>query len=56
MSIIRQESLFNLQDSVQRLKNDMMFRLDCGFLVSDNIPFKASYSRMFTQLSESYVP
>lgn len=24
---------------IQRLKNDMMFCLDCGFLISDNIPF-----------------
>src|SRR5690606_7584991 len=35
--------------------NDMIFRLDCGFLVSDTIPSEAAYSRMITIISESNV-
>lgn len=44
-----------IKDLVHRLKHDMIFRLDCGFLVSDNVPSEASYSRMITQISESNV-
>ena len=44
-----------IKDLVKRLKNDMIFRLDCGFLVSDTVPSEAAYSRMVTILSESNV-
>lgn len=44
-----------IKDLVKRLKNDMIFRLDCGFLVSDSIPSEAAYSRMITILTESNV-
>jgi transposase len=44
-----------IKDLVKRLKNDMIFRLDCGFLVSDSIPSEASSSRMITIISESNV-
>jgi transposase len=44
-----------IKDLVRRLKHDMIFRLDCGFLVSDSIPSEAAYSRMVTILSESDV-
>jgi transposase len=44
-----------VNDLVNRLKNDLIFRLDCGFLVSDNVPSEAAYSRMITQISESNV-
>jgi transposase len=44
-----------IKDLVRRLKNDIMFRLDCGFLVSDTIPSEAAYSRMITIISESDV-
>jgi transposase len=40
---------------VRRLKNDMTFRLDCGFLVSDSVPSEAAYSRTITIISESNV-
>ena len=33
----------------------MIFRLDCGFLVSDTISSEAAYSRMVTIFSESNV-
>lgn len=42
-----------IKDLVKRLKNDMIFRLDCGFLVSDTVPSEAAYSRMVTVLCES---
>lgn len=42
-----------VKDLVKRLKHDMIFRLDCGFLVSDTIPSEAAYSRMVTIISES---
>lgn len=44
-----------VKDLIIRLRNDMIFRLDCGFLVSDTVPSEAAYSRMVTILSESYV-
>ena len=44
-----------IKDLVKRLQNDMIFRLDCGFLVSDTVPSEAAYSRMITIISESNV-
>jgi transposase len=44
-----------IKDLVKRLKNDMIFRLDCGFLVSDSVPSEAAYSRIITVISESNV-
>jgi transposase len=40
---------------VRRLVKDLRFKVDCGFLVSDEIPSAASYSRMITLFSESNV-
>src|SRR5699024_8384742 len=31
------------------------FKINCGFLVSDEVPSEASYSRLLTKLSESNV-
>ncbi len=42
-----------IKDLVSRLHYDLMFRLDCGFLVSDEVPSEAAYSRMITLISES---
>jgi transposase len=44
-----------IKDLVKRLRNDMIFRLDCGFLVSDSVPSEAAYSRIITIISESNV-
>lgn len=44
-----------IKDLVKRLKNDIIFRLDCGFLVSDSVPSEAAYSRMISIISESNV-
>lgn len=42
-----------IKDLVKRLTTDLRFKVDCGFLVSDEIPSEASYSRMITAISES---
>jgi transposase len=42
-----------IKDLVKRLRNDFMFHLECGFLFSDRIPSKASFSRFTQKLSES---
>lgn len=38
---------------VQRLKDDWIFKLNCGFLVSDKTPSESAYSRLIAKLSES---
>lgn len=42
-----------IKDLVKRLSTDLRFKIDCGFLVSDEIPSEASYSRMITLISDS---
>jgi transposase len=42
-----------IKDLIKRLKHDFIFRLECGFLVSDQIPSEASYSRLIEKLSET---
>lgn len=49
------ERIPTVKDLVKRLKHDFIFRLECGFLVSDQIPSEASYSRLVEKLSESNV-
>jgi len=49
------ERIPTIKDLIKRLNNDIAFKLNCGFLVSDNIPSEASYSRLLTKLSESNV-
>lgn len=49
------ERIPTIKDLIKRLKHDYMFRLDCGFLLSDAIPSEASYSRMLTKIAESPV-
>lgn len=49
------ERIPTIKDLVKRLKYDIMFRLECGFLVSDKIPSESSYSRLIEKLSESHV-
>ncbi|RKJ45741.1 transposase, partial [Butyricicoccus sp. 1XD8-22] len=49
------ERIPTIKDLVKRLVNDPLFRLDCGFLVSDVVPSEASYSRMIDIVSQSDV-
>jgi transposase len=46
------ERIPTIKDLIKRLKHDLIFRLDCGFLVSDQVPSEASYSRLVEKLSE----
>lgn len=40
------ERIPTIKDLVKRLKNNIAFKMDCGFLVSDSVPSEASYSRL----------
>ena len=44
-----------IKDLIKRLRNDIAFKLNCGFLVSDTIPSESSYSRLITKLEESNI-
>lgn len=44
-----------VKDLIQRLKDDIAFKLNCGFLVSDRVPSESSYSRLLTKLVESNI-
>ena len=47
------ERIPTVKDLIKRLNDDIAFKLNCGFLVSDDILSEASYSRLLTKLSES---
>ena len=49
------ERIPTVKDLVNRLTYDFVFRLDCGFLVSDTVPSEDSYSRMVDMISQSDV-
>ena len=49
------ERIPTIKDLVKRLKNDLSLKLDCGFLVSDDIPSEASYSRLINDFKETNV-
>ena len=49
------ERIPTIKDLVKRLHDDISFKLNCGFLVSDRIPSEASYSRLVTKLNESNI-
>ncbi len=40
---------------VRRLKQDVLFRLDCGFSFSDRVPSEASFSRLIRKIKTSNV-
>src|SRR4051794_14116789 len=49
------ERIPTIKDLIKRLNRDFLFKLDCGFLVSDKTPSESAYSRLLTRLSESGV-
>lgn len=49
------ERIPTIKDLVKRLDNDIFFRLECGFLISDEVPSEASYSRMISKLAETEI-
>lgn len=40
------ERIPTIKDLIKRLQHDMLFRLDCGFMLSEVIPSASSYSRL----------
>src|SRR5690606_37512292 len=46
------ERIPTIKDLIKRLDDDIAFKLNCGFLVSDSVPSEASYSRLITKLDE----
>jgi len=49
------ERIPTIKDLNKRLHDDIAFKINCGFLVSDDIPSESSYSRLITQLEESNI-
>lgn len=49
------ERIPTVKDLIKRLKNDLIFRLDCGFLLSNSVPSESSYSRMVDVISQSEI-
>jgi|SRR5690625_2854468 len=49
------ERIPTIKDLIKRLNDDIAFKLNCGFLVSDKIPSEAAYSRILTKLSDSKI-
>ncbi|MFD1039689.1 IS1182 family transposase [Virgibacillus byunsanensis] len=49
------ERIPTIKDLIKRLNEDIAFKLNCGFLVSDNTPSEASYSRLLTKLCETEI-
>src|SRR5699024_11114592 len=49
------ERIPTIKNLITRLHDDIAFKLNCGFLVSDDIPSEASYSRLLGKLSDSIV-
>lgn len=47
------ERIPTIKDLIKRLNNDLSFKLDCGFKVSDSVLSESSYSRILTKLSET---
>lgn len=47
------ERIPTIKDLVKRLKNDLRFRYDCGFMLSELIPSEASFSRLLKKISTS---
>ncbi len=54
--IIRISEKFpTIKDLIRRLNCDFIFKLDCGFLLSDKTPSEAAYSRLISKLSETNI-
>lgn len=49
------ERIPTIKDLIKRFNDDIAFNPNCGFLVSDDIPPKASYSQLLIKLSESNI-
>lgn len=47
------ERIPTIKDLIKRLKDDFIFKLNCGFLLPDHIPSEAAFSRLLTKLKET---
>ncbi|GIO40235.1 transposase [Paenibacillus faecis] len=47
------ERIPTIKDLIKRLQHDILFRLDCGFMLSEAIPSASSYSRLVQKMSHS---
>lgn len=47
------ERIPTVKDLLKRLRDDISFRMDCGFLLSESVPSEATYSRLIQKISES---
>jgi transposase len=47
------ERIPTVKDLIKRLQHDILFRLDCGFMLSESIPSASSYSRLVQKISQS---
>ena len=48
------ERIPTIKDLIKRLQHDILFRLDCGFMLSEAIPSASSYSRLVQKMSQSH--
>ncbi len=48
------ERIPTIKDLIKRLQHDLLFRLDCGFMLSESIPSASSYSRLACKISQSH--
>ncbi|MBB5174426.1 transposase [Texcoconibacillus texcoconensis] len=49
------ERISEIKLLVKRLKWDLQFKWDCGFLISDSVPSESAFSRMISKIKESNV-
>jgi len=49
------ERIPTIKDLLKRLREDILFRMDCGFTLAEKIPSAASYSRLIEKISQSDV-
>ncbi|OMF16151.1 IS1182 family transposase [Paenibacillus sp. FSL H8-0548] len=48
------ERIPTIKDLIKRLQHDILFRLDCGFMLSEPIPSASSYSRLVRKMSQGH--
>ena len=49
------ERIPTIKDLIKRIQHDIVFRMDCGFMLSEALPSTSSYSRLIRKMSQSYV-
>lgn len=49
------ERIPTVKDLIKRLNDDFIFKMNCGFLLSDKTPSESAYSRLITKLKETNI-